>query len=63
MSQSSREAKAPTMEESDAVMAIPAPLMHRHAEGDQGGAPVAQRRRTQKAQLAALEAKITELRA
>ena len=63
MSQSSGEAKTPTMEESDAVMAIPAPLMHRHAEGDQGGALGARRRRTQKARLATLEAEINELRA
>ena len=51
------------MAESDAVMPIPAPLMHRHAEGDQGGAPGARRRRTQKARLAALEVEINELRA
>ena len=63
MSQSSGEAKTPTMEESDAVMPIPAPLMHRHVEGDQGGTPEARRRRTQKARLATFEAEINELRA
>ena len=62
MSQSSGEAKTPTMEESDVVMPIPAPLMHRHTGEDQGGALGARRRRTQKARLAALEAEINELR-
>ena len=63
MSQSSGEAKTTTMEESYAVMTIPAPLMRQHAEGDQKGAQGTRRRQTQKARLAALEAEINELRA
>ena len=63
MSQSPGEAEIPTMEESDAGTPVPAPLVHRHAGGDQGGAPAVRRRRTQKARLTALEAEINELRA
>ena len=63
MSQSSGEAGVPTMGETDADMSMPAPLIRQPAPGDQWGAPVVRRRRTQKARLTALEEEIIELRA
>ena len=63
MSRSSEEAVAPTMDESDAGVAVPTPSIRRRAGESQEGVQGMRRRRTQKARLFALEAEINKLRA